>query len=125
MWMSSRKTKRARAWANGLGWFSLALGLTEIVAGGPLARALGVKSTKLVRAFGVREIAAGAGVLLLGRKGPGMIARIAGDILDVGVLGSALRPSNPKRWNAALAMMAVAPVIALDVICGRQLGPSR
>jgi hypothetical protein len=115
---------KTRQIANGLGWFSLALGLTEVVAARPLARALGIKQVGLVRAFGLREIAAGVGLLMKDRKGPWIGARIAGDALDLGVLGFALRPSNDQRGNAALALAAVAPVVALDVLCGKQLAAS-
>lgn len=107
--------------ANGLGWFSLALGLTEVLAAKPLSRVLGIKSTALIRAFGVREILAGVGILTQARKGPWVWARIAGDALDGAVLGNALRPSNAQRGNAALAIAAVAPVIALDVLAGKEL----
>jgi hypothetical protein len=112
----------ARACANGLGWFSIALGLAELVAAKPLGRALGIKSTSLIRAFGVRELMSGIGVLTQRRKGPWILGRIAGDVLDVAVLGAALSPRNRQRGNAALAMAAVSPVVVLDLICGRRLG---
>ncbi len=110
--------------ANGLGWFSLALGLTEVIAAEPLARALGIKKAGLIRAFGAREIAAGLGLLLQKKKGPWVWGRIAGDALDLGVLGSALSSNNRRRGNAALALVAVAPVVALDLLCGTRLGLS-
>lgn len=116
--------KKTRALANGLGWFSIALGLTEIVAARPLSRLLGIPYPRLVRLFGVREIAAGIGLLARSKKGPWIWARIAGDVLDAAVLGAALSPRNPKRRNAALAIAAVSPVIAADVFCGKELGVS-
>jgi hypothetical protein len=76
-----------RACANGLGWFSIALGLTEIIAAKPLARALGLESTKLLRAFGVREIASGIGLLMQERKGPWVWIRGGGDALELAVIG--------------------------------------
>ena len=111
----------SRQVANGLGWFSIALGLTEVIAAEPLGKALGIKSTTLIRAFGVRELVAGIGILTQQRKGPWVWARIAGDALDAAVLGAALSSKNPKRGNAALAIAAVAPVIALDLFCGQRL----
>lgn len=111
-----------RRCANGLGWFSIALGLAELVGARPLARTLGIKSTALIRAFGLRELAAGVGVLSQERKGPWIMARIAGDVLDVAVLGAAMTRRNRRRRNAALAMAAVAPVVLLDLVCGRRLG---
>ena len=80
--------RRARRVARGLGWFSIALGVTELAFARPIARSLGTPSTGLIRAFGVREIAAGIGLLTQTRKGPWVWARIVGDILDVGVLGA-------------------------------------
>jgi hypothetical protein len=111
--------------ANGLGWFSIALGLTEIIAAKPLARALGMNGTALLRVYGVREIAAGVGILTQNRKGPWIWARIAGDALDIFTLGSAaLSTRSSKRRNAAIAIAAVAPVVALDIVCGERLGVS-
>ena len=48
--------------------------------------------------------------------------RIDGE--DGAVLGWALRKENPQRGKAALAIAAVAPVIALDILCGKELGLS-
>ncbi len=46
--------------ARALGWFSIGLGVTELVMAPKLARALGMRGQEsLVRAFGAREIAAG------------------------------------------------------------------
>jgi len=114
MSMSSRKI------ANGLGWFSIALGATEILGAKPLAKALGMSPT-LLRVFGVREILAGVGILAKTKKGPGVWARIGGDALDMLALGNAMRSSS-TRTNAAIATALVAPVVALDVLCGKELG---
>lgn len=108
--------------ANGLGWFSLALGVTELVAAKPLARAFGM-SPMLIRGFGIREILAGVGILARQKKGAGVWARIGGDALDVLALGNAMRSSS-TRANAAIATALVAPVVALDVLCGKELGVS-
>jgi hypothetical protein len=111
---------RTRKIANGLGWFSIALGLTEIIGAKPLSKALGLSPT-LIRVFGVREILAGVGILGRSKKGPGVWARIGGDALDVLALGNAMRSSS-TRANAAIATALVAPVVALDVVCGKELG---
>jgi hypothetical protein len=109
-------------WATGLGVVSIALGLTEVVAPGLLARTLGLRSAGLVRAFGAREIAAGVGLLSRARKGPWVGARIAGDALDLAVLASAaLRATNSKKRNVAIAIAAVTPIVLTDLVYGRQL----
>ena len=50
---------RTRKIANGLGWFSIALGLTEIIGAKPLSRALGL-SAPLPRHPAVRAAHPGA-----------------------------------------------------------------
>jgi len=101
--------------ARGLGWFSIALGVTELVAAERLARTLGMRGQEaLIRAYGVREI--GAGVLCLSvDKNVGLWSRVAGDGLDIATLMMAMRDDNPKRDNVGLALAAVAGVTMLDL----------
>ena len=50
--------------ARALGWFSIGLGLTEVVGTRSLSRLLGMKDRAgLLRVFGLREIAIGIGIL--------------------------------------------------------------
>jgi hypothetical protein len=106
--------------AKRLGWFSLALGLTELVAAKQLTRMLGVEGREgLVRAFGAREIA--AGMACLGTQGTtGVWSRVGGDALDLAALAYALRIS-PKRSNVALALATVAGVTLVDIATGMAL----
>lgn len=105
--------------ALGLGWFSIGLGLTEILAGSKLARALGLEHrTGLIRLFGAREIISGVLVLTGRQTAPWLWLRVAGDMLDLGVLATALSSSNPKRDAAKLATASVLGVTALDVASG-------
>jgi hypothetical protein len=102
--------------AKAMGWFSLALGVTELVAPGRITRALGMEGREtLVRAYGVREI--GSGVLSLSvDKHMGLWSRVAGDGLDIATLLAGLRPDNPKRDNVVLALTMVLGVTALDIV---------
>lgn len=113
--------------SGGLGWFSIALGTAEIAAAGPIARALGLPPAAawLIRAFGVREIATGVGVLSSPANPNWLIARIGGDALDLATLAVALQPSNPKRKNAAAATAAVVGVTALDAITSGRLARTK
>lgn len=102
--------------AKALGWFSLGLGLAELLAPGQITRALGMRGKEgIVRAFGVREIGHGLLTLSLDKQ-VGLWSRVAGDGLDVATLMGGLRDDNPKRDNVALALAMVLGVTLLDVI---------
>lgn len=112
--------------ANALGWFSIGLGVLELAATEPLCEFLGMEDRQnLVRLYGLREVAKGVGILANRRPEGWMWARIAGDLLDIGTLATALTPDNRQRDNVMLEIGAVAGVTALDVICARQLRASR
>jgi len=101
--------------ARGLGWFSIGLGVTELLAPRALTRFLGMEGSEtLVRAYGLREI--GAGIMTLSPdKGLGLQSRVAGDALDIATLLAAMRGDNPKRDNVAIALAMVVGVTLLDI----------
>jgi len=102
--------------AHALGWFSIGLGITELVAPGRLARTLGLDGKEgLIRAYGARELASAIPTLSVD-KPIGLAARIGGDALDLGTLATALHRDNPKRRNAAIATAMVAGITLLDLI---------
>jgi hypothetical protein len=101
--------------ARALGWFSIGLGITELVAPGRIARTLGLEGKEgLIRAYGARELASAVPTLSVDKQ-VGLASRIAGDALDLGTLALALRPDNPKRDNAAIATAMVIGVTLLDI----------
>ncbi|ADV67250.1 hypothetical protein [Deinococcus maricopensis] len=110
--------------ARALGWFSLGLGLAELIAPGKLDRALGLGGhTGLVRSYGVREIAAGAGLLLQPNPTPWLWSRVAGDVLDLASLGRA-DPHHPhQRYRLSRAIAAVTAITVVDVLTARALTP--
>ena len=63
--------------ATALGLFSLALGLAEVLTPHKVAARTGVPYPALIRAFGLRELAAGVGILTARRPGPWLWARVA------------------------------------------------
>jgi uncharacterized membrane protein len=111
--------------ANGLGWFSIGLGVAEVIAPQKVAELIGVRDKEgtraLLRAYGLREIAAGIGILSQTRPAGWMWSRVAGDLLDLASLGSALSSDDSNRTRVGLATAAVLGVTALDVLCGQQL----
>ena len=102
--------------AKGLGWFSLGLGLTELLAPRRITSALGMEGKEaLVRAYGVREI--GSGILSLSvDKKLGLWSRVAGDGVDLATVLSALRSDNPKRDNVVVGLALLLCITAVDVI---------
>lgn len=107
--------------ARALGWFSLGLGLAELVAPGRLTRALGMEGNEtLVRAYGAREIGAGVMSLSVDRT-VGLWSRVAGDMLDIATLMTGFRDDNPKKNNVGIALAAVIGVTLLDIACAQGL----
>ncbi|KQO86865.1 MAG: cyclase dehydrase [Methylobacteriaceae bacterium] len=108
--------------AQGLGWLSLGLGAAEIVGGAAIARWLGKPElTPVIHAYGVREIVTGVGILGTQDPTPWIWGRVGGDAVDIATVLPALEESNPKRGNAMIALMALAGVTALDVVCAHNL----
>lgn len=113
----------ARKLANGLGWFSIGLGLIEVIGAEKLAPKIGLAHrVGLVRLFGLREIAQGIAILTSARKEPFVWVRVAGDALDLGVLAEGLfSKKSSSRTGAAIAAGNVAAVTAADIACGAML----
>jgi hypothetical protein len=106
---TERRIDDGETLANMLGWFSIGLGIAEVAAAERLCEFLGMEDrTQLVRLYGVREIAKGAGILTNRTPEKWMWGRVAGDVLDLGTLAAQLSPDNPKRRRVIGAMAAVA-----------------
>jgi hypothetical protein len=117
-----RQADRSYALAQGLGWFSLALGAVELFGGKSVARWLGMEQHEtLIRAYGVREIVTGVGILSSEDPTPWIWGRVAGDALDLATLGKGLTDRHAERDRVAMAIGAVAGVTVLDVICANGL----
>ena len=108
-----------------LGWFSIGLGLAEVIAPKKLARLIGTegKHTSFIRfVCGVREITAGIGILTNRRPTQWIWARVAGDALDLAALGVAIMSPDSDKQRLALATTAVIGVTALDISEAQKLG---
>ncbi|HEY8611915.1 MAG TPA: hypothetical protein VIL69_11560 [Roseomonas sp.] len=105
-----------------LGWFSIGLGLMEILGGRTLAQKLGMTGrTKLIRAFGMREVANGVAILASPTSAPLLWARVGGDALDLATLVGTPSYGRRERANVKLAIAAVAGVALLDILCATRL----
>lgn len=117
----NRKVNRARTLANALGWFSIGLGLSQLLAPRAIAQAAGVAgSPVLLRTLGMREIASGVGILSQSKPTGWLWARVAGDAIDLGLLGIAAAFPNTRRSRIAIAAGAVAGVAVLDMLSSVQ-----
>lgn len=105
--------------ARGLGWFSIALGAGELLAGRSLAASIGMqRSAPLLRVYGAREIATGIGILTAEDPTPFLWGRVGGDALDISTLAAGLG-DNRRIGGLMFALISVLGVTALDVICAR------
>lgn len=98
----------------GLGVFSIALGAVEILANRRLSHALGQgeDARGTLKAFGVREIAAGANLIAAPAHSTNMWNRVVGDGIDMAALGlAAVRsPRTAAVWGAIAFVAAAAAV---------------
>jgi hypothetical protein len=113
--------------ARGLGWFSIALGVAEIVMPRAVARACGMKDgAAAVRLYGLREIAVGIGILRTRNPAPWLWARVAGDVMDASTLAADADLTNTRALRrTGVALANVATITALDVYTARNVKPSR
>jgi hypothetical protein len=109
--------------AKGLGYFSIALGLSELLMPAQVGELIGV--SRRYRSFlpllGLREIAHGISILSQEKPTEAVWARVGGDAVDLAYLGAAFmgRENNKNRLTGAT--LAVLGVTVLDVLCAQQL----
>lgn len=115
---------RGEGMARVLGWASLGLGVPQLLAPGRVLRLAGVRpkpgSTSVVRLVGARELGAAAALLTKPKQGAFLWARVAGDVMDLALLGRALRRGGNEVRRLTPATVAVAGVTALDIVASIQ-----
>jgi uncharacterized membrane protein len=123
--LSPKSLARAHRRARSLGWFSLGLGLTRVLAPRGLARAIGLGDNPLrrrtMRLLGLGEVISGIGILGQRRPTRWVLARLAGDLVDLALLGRALTGRNVHKQRLPVAIASVLGVGALDFLTSRQL----
>lgn len=104
-----------------LGWFSIGLGLAELLMPRQVSNAVGVPHRPtLMRSMGMRELASGVGILRDRQQPAWLWSRVMGDMLDMALLGAATRSPEARRQRIAIALAAVAGVAVADVIASMQ-----
>jgi hypothetical protein len=124
----AQEAKKDAELAQGLGWASVGIGLTELAAPQQVERMLGLEDNPerrgVIRVLGVRELMHGLSILTepepTGRLTAGVWSRVAGDVLDTVLLGiAATRTRHPARFAATAA--SVLAIGALDMLCAERL----
>jgi hypothetical protein len=114
--------------ADGLGWFSIGLGLAELGAPKSVAQLIGMPddgpTRGLLRAYGAREIATGIGILSSRPHPVWLWARVAGDVLDLATLAAVMRRDGVDGAKLGSAMASVAGVMVADIAAARRLDRS-
>ncbi|MGV3485252.1 MAG: hypothetical protein ACO1RT_12605 [Planctomycetaceae bacterium] len=105
-----------------LGWFSIGLGLAEMLLPKEMGRLTGVHHPSLLKVFGLREVVTGIGILSSTQPAMWMWGRVLGDVLDLAVISeSAVDQDEDHRRRAMAAGLAVAGVMAADAITASSL----
>lgn len=110
--------------ARGLGWFSIGLGLAELLTPSLVARLCGgrARHTGLIRLYGLREIASGLLIFSGGRRPVrGVWSRVAGDAMDLATLAAAAASSRTNKAGVLFATTNVLAITAVDLMCANEL----
>jgi len=108
--------------AKNLGYFSIALGMVELMAPRALCNAIGLRGMEpVIRAYGAREVATGVAILASHDPQPWIWARVAGDVADFATVAAGLQQDNTRTENKVMTLAALAAVTAGDVACGSAL----
>ncbi len=122
---SSAHHRSRERFSRALGWFSLSLGLPAVATPRELARLTGVpddqQNRTVLRVVGVRELGVGFGILTQPRSAAWLWGRVAGDAMDLALLGLALRSKHAQQSRVTAATAAVVGVTALDLVRAVQL----
>lgn len=114
--------------AVGLGWFSIALGVAQVAAPQVMTQLLGLEESRnsqtIMSALGLREIANGIAILAQPDNPLWLQTRVAGDMMDLALLGAAMNSSKNDSGKVGAALAAVVGVTALDVLASMQLSGS-
>jgi uncharacterized membrane protein len=120
-------TTNGKRLARGLGWFSLALGTTELLAPKFIARISGVPERRagMIRLFGLCEIASGISLFAQKNTAGALWSRVAGDALNLTSLGLVCTAPDAKRGRITFATANMLAVTALDVIAAKQMSSGK
>ena len=116
----------AHRMARWLGWSSIGLGALELGAPRAVAVLTGAGRTLpgrlVLRACGARELLGGAGILARADASPWLWGRVAADLVDLGLLGTAvITRRRGGRVRLVVSATTVAGVMLLDAMVAARL----
>jgi uncharacterized membrane protein/uncharacterized protein YjeT (DUF2065 family) len=122
---AARPTKRQGV---ALGWLSIGLGLAQVLAPRQVARLIGADEEDdatcvALRLVGGRELVCGVGLLSQSHPTAWAWGRVAGDVMDLALLGSlwpAKRTRNERLLTAGAVVLGVGCVDAYAALRGRR-----
>jgi hypothetical protein len=104
--------------AKGLGYFSLALGATELLAARSVCKAAGLEGQEtLIRLYGAREVATGIAILAANDATPWIWGRVAGDALDIATVIAAGPEGSALEGRKLLTLAMLIGAAAADLFC--------
>jgi hypothetical protein len=111
----------ARPTIYALGVASLLIGLIKTARPATISERTGLGEASMVRTLGLREMAAGAGLLLDGGDKRWLVAHGLNSAGQVAVLLKA-RPANPRQWRGlALFYGVILGLTLADIYAGQRL----
>jgi uncharacterized membrane protein len=124
--VSDVESERQDGRRNGLAWLSVGLGLAGLLAPRQLARLIGADeeseaTTWTLRAVGGRELVCGVGLLSGAQPANWAWARLAGDVIDLALIGTALQAKNTRSDRLLVAGAGILGAASLDAYSGWRL----
>jgi uncharacterized membrane protein len=114
-----------------LGWFSIGLGAAQVAAPRGMCKLVGADGEgagpALMRLMGLRELTQGTAILTRPRPTGWLWSRVAGDALDLSVLGFVAAKNRRRRTLFAIAnvVAVTAPDLYESRVLGKKTGPVR
>ena len=129
MTAQSVRAKDKDTLAQFLGWFSLGLGTAQVTAPRLMCRLVGARdegaAALVMRTMGVREIVQGVGILTRPRPTRWLWSRVAGDGIDLSLLGVTAAKNDRRRRRATFAIANVLAVAVPDLFESMHLSRQR
>ena len=112
-----------RSPARVLGWFSIGLGLAQLLMPSKVARAAAMPDVPLLaRLCGLREIGVGVGLLNSRDPTPWLWGRVAGDALDGAMIGTGLITAR-RPFRTLTSLATVCGIGYIDMQCAMAAAP--